>query len=110
MATKKTKKTVVDNWCDSIDQAVELLESGKTLHFDKVKLPSPPKELPGKDVAVIRQKLNLSQTLFAALLNISVKTVRAWEQGISSPSGGMLKFLRVIEKKPDLLLDGLELK
>src|SRR5713226_8100524 len=35
------------------------------------------------DIARIRQQLNYSQSVFARVLNVSPKTVQAWEQGIS---------------------------
>ena len=39
------------------------------------------------DVKRIREGYNLSQTRFAALLGISVKTLRNWEQSRRSPAG-----------------------
>ncbi len=39
------------------------------------------------DVRAIRERYHLSQTRFAALLGISVKTLRNWEQGRRAPVG-----------------------
>ena len=53
----------------------------------------------------IREKLGLSQSAFAALLNISVKTLRNWEQGQRSPRGPALALLRIIERHPEVLVN-----
>ena len=53
----------------------------------------------------IRKQLGLSQTAFAALLNISVKTLRNWEQGQRQPQGPALALLRIIEQHPEVLLN-----
>ena len=53
----------------------------------------------------IRNQLGLSQTAFAALLNISVKTLRNWEQGQRQPQGPALALLRIIEQHPEVLLN-----
>jgi len=43
---------------------------------------------PGQSVALAaRAKTELSQTRFAALLGISVRTLHDWEQGRRTPSG-----------------------
>jgi putative transcriptional regulator len=40
------------------------------------------------DVAMIREKTGLSQSRFASLLGVSVRTLQDWEQGRRAPSGG----------------------
>src|ERR1022692_4593229 len=40
-----------------------------------------------KSIAATREKLGLSQTRFARLLGISVRTLHHWEQGSRRPSG-----------------------
>jgi putative transcriptional regulator len=39
------------------------------------------------------------------MLNVSVKTVQAWEQGVRKPSDAALKLLAIAEKHPEVLLD-----
>ncbi|MCC6154411.1 MAG: hypothetical protein IT367_11665 [Candidatus Hydrogenedentes bacterium] len=45
----------------------------------------------------------MSQTVFAAPLNVSKKTVQSWEQGIRSPSDASLRLLQIIRKRPDVV-------
>jgi putative transcriptional regulator len=46
------------------------------------------------DVKQIRERYELSQNEFAALLGVSVKTLQNWEQGRRSPQGCPLVSLR----------------
>jgi len=57
------------------------------------------------DVTAIRERFRLSQTRFAALLGISVKTLRNWEQGRNKPDPAALSLIRIFDQNPDLVLD-----
>ena len=52
------------------------------------------------DVRDIRESLNLSQHQFAALVHVSVKTLRNWEQGIRRPGGAAAALLTAIRNDP----------
>jgi putative transcriptional regulator len=47
----------------------------------------------------LREQENLSQTVFAVVLNTSVSTVQKWEIGDRKPSGPSLKLLNLIKCK-----------
>ena len=53
----------------------------------------------------IREKYNLSQSQFASLLGISVKTLQNWEQGRRVPRGPARILLQVAAKHPDVVWD-----
>ena len=57
------------------------------------------------DVASIRAKTGLSQTQFAGLMGVSVRTLQDWEQGRRAPSGAARTLLLVVSKNPGALLD-----
>mgnify|MGYP002637997510 CR=1 FL=1 len=57
------------------------------------------------DAEIIREKYGLSQNKFAALLGISVKTLRNWEKGRRKPQGPARILLHVADKHPEALLD-----
>jgi len=57
------------------------------------------------DVATIREKTGLSQSRFAALLGVSVRTLQDWEQGRRAPSGAARTLLMVADRNPRALLE-----
>jgi putative transcriptional regulator len=57
------------------------------------------------DVRSLRESYGLSQPKFAALLGISVGTLRNWEQGRRRPEGSARVLLRIVAKHPDAVLD-----
>jgi putative transcriptional regulator len=71
----------------------------------RIQVPRPPKAMTPKDIVQIRAKLNCSQTVFALILNISPKTVQAWEQGSREPGDAALKLLTIAKKHPEVLLE-----
>jgi len=63
-------------------------------------------ELPNfqsKEIKNIRNKLKLSQNLFAQILGVSKKTVEAWESGKNVPQGPAQRVLFIISKNPIIL-------
>jgi putative transcriptional regulator len=52
------------------------------------------------DVRRIRLDLQLSQAQFAALVHVSVKTLRNWEQGARAPGGPAAALLTAIRNDP----------
>lgn len=56
-------------------------------------------------VSEIRNKTGLSQSRFAELLGVSVRTLQDWEQGRRAPSGAARTLLLVANKNPAALLD-----
>jgi len=56
------------------------------------------------DVKAIRQKIGLSQSAFAGLLGVSVRTLQEWEQGRRNPKGPAQALLRVADRHPEALL------
>ncbi len=66
----------------------------KTLRTHTLKEPAPPQ--------VIRARLKLSQSAFAGLMGVSLRTVQDWEQGRRKPSGPAAALLRIAEQKPEI--------
>jgi putative transcriptional regulator len=56
-------------------------------------------------VAAIRESTGLSQSRFAQLLGVSVRTLQEWEQGRRSPSGAARTLLMIAAKSPRALRD-----
>jgi putative transcriptional regulator len=56
-------------------------------------------------VQAVRERYGLSQAKFAALMGISVATLRNWEQGRRQPEGSARVLLRVVARHPSAVLD-----
>ena len=54
---------------------------------------------------VIRSRLNLSQSTFAGMMGVSLRTVQDWEQGRREPSGPAKALLRIAEQKPEVFIE-----
>ena len=74
-----------------------------TLRTRAVALPEPVRPLRPRDVAAIRRQLNVSQAVFAALLNVPKVTAVSWEKGRRKPTGAALRLLDLIRKRPEIL-------
>ena len=61
-------------------------------------------------IAELRARLKQSQPIFALMLNVSVETVRAWEQGRRTPEGSALRLLQVADASPEVLLRNVNVK
>lgn len=70
-----------------------------------IQMPASPRARSGKQIAALRHRLKQSQSGFARLLNVSVRTVQAWEQEARTPSDAALKLIAVAEKHPEALFD-----
>lgn len=66
--------------------------------FDRNSLPSVP-NYTANQISNLRHKLGLSQSVFAAYLNVSDRAVKKWEQGDAKPTGATLKLLSIVERK-----------
>ncbi len=88
----------------------ELLESvregGAILRGEKK--PSRTFVIETPNVRQIREQYGLSQTEFATLLGISVKTLQNWEQGRRNPHGAARVLLQVASKHPNAVWDVVE--
>lgn len=59
----------------------------------------------GPTIKDIRSTYDLSQSEFAAMLGISIGTLRNWEQGRRTPNGPAKVLLRVAARHPEAILD-----
>ncbi len=82
-----------DVWQETLD-AVRSIKAGKVGHVETVEL------LP---VVEARQKVGLSQSRFAELLGISVRTLQDWEQGRRKPSRAAMSLIQIAKQRPDVL-------
>ena len=59
----------------------------------------------GPNIKQIRSSYDLSQPQFAAMLGISIATLRNWEQGRRTPRGPARVLLQIAATNPEAILD-----
>ncbi|MCI0381943.1 MAG: helix-turn-helix domain-containing protein [Chlamydiae bacterium] len=69
-----------------------------TLKSEYIEIPEPPEIYTPKAIKNIRSKGNYSQGVFAKILNVSLKTVQAWESGERNPNHSALRLLEIIDQ------------
>jgi putative transcriptional regulator len=79
-------------------QRLGIIDKRKMNKFDALCL-EPVPEYDSNRIRALRDHLQLSQAVLAAVLNTSLSTVRKWEVGDKHPSGPSLKLLNLLERK-----------
>ncbi|MGP1679306.1 MAG: helix-turn-helix domain-containing protein [Burkholderiales bacterium] len=59
--------------------------------------------IPLSEVTQARAKSGLSQSQFAQVLGVSMRTLQEWEQGRRKPSGAARALLTIAAKRPDVI-------
>ena len=60
------------------------------------------------EVRAIREQTSLSQSEFAQLIGVSVKTLQNWEQDRRRPTGPAVALLRIIAQQPKLAVEAIQ--
>lgn len=83
---------------EGLEGIIQHQKGKKILKKRVVEVPEPAIQYTAADVKRIRKDLHYSQEYFALLLNISKKTVQAWESGRRNPNHAALRLLEIIDK------------
>ncbi len=59
------------------------------------------------DAKAVREQIGLSQSEFAKLMRVSVKTLQNWEQHRRNPTGPAAALLKIVSTAPELALRSL---
>jgi putative transcriptional regulator len=94
-----------EDFQDLITAVQQAVEHHQGLRHDlrTTMLPMPPGAMDAGEIGRLRERIGLSQRVFAMALNVSIKTVQAWESGARVPDGGNLKLLRLGEAHPEVV-------
>ena len=78
---------------DSVEEAGQIMRGSKpasrTFNFDE------------PDVRAIREQVGCSQSKFASLIGVSVRTLQNWEQGHRHPTGPAKVLLKLVQLNPE---------
>lgn len=102
MPSKKVSKPMTDAgleaWEATRDREAGLVEASRQMAQGKTAVVDPP-------VIAARKGSGLSQSQFAALLGVSVRTLQGWEQGRRQPTGAAKALIAIAQKNPQILAD-----
>jgi putative transcriptional regulator len=95
-------------WKQAIESLEDLLEVMKSdepiekyFNVRSYPIPAPPNKYDGPAIREIRDRIAMSQALFAKFLCVSTSTVQSWEQGKRTPSPIARRFLDEISADPE---------
>lgn len=83
-----------------LKEAVAFENKKMDLRTTTMEIPDVPPEFNKIEVKAIRERLNVSQPIFAKILGVSDDTVKAWERGANKPSGSSARLIQIAEKNP----------
>ena len=101
MARKTAHMSVFEQIKTGLEDCLAHAKGERTLVTTRVP-PRPPKA-PPRRIAALRRNLHMSQSVFAATLNVSTKTVQSWEQGLREPNEASLRLLQIIGTQPSVV-------
>ncbi len=93
------EKTLFDDLVQSLKEA-KAIAKGKATASRRFEVAPP-------DVKAVREKIGLSQSEFARLMHVSIKTLQNWEQHRRSPTGPAAALLKIVSTAPDVVLKSL---
>ena len=64
-------------------------------------------EVEAPDAKAVREQIGLSQSEFARLMRVSVKTLQNWEQHRRRPTGPAAALLKIMSTAPELAMKSL---
>lgn len=88
------KQTNKRNLGAELLESVQQMKTGRAARLHKVAV---------TPVISARMKSGLSQSAFAKLMGVSVRTLQDWEQGRREPSGAAKTLIAIAERSPEVL-------
>jgi putative transcriptional regulator len=98
---KKIRKPLFDRLKAGLEEGISYSQGKLTLKT--VEVPEEPPEIDARTLAALRKQTEMSQAVFARMLNVSTKTVQGWEQGRRKPSHASRRLIQVFSERPDVL-------
>ena len=99
--TDYERMSVFEQIKTGLDQSMAYSRGELSLKTTTLPLPPPPASR--AKVIALRKTLKMSQSVFAAALNVSTKLVQSWEQGTRKPDRGELRLIEILVKEPEVV-------
>jgi putative transcriptional regulator len=100
MKKRKTRSAILDAVHETAKGLYDagVMDQVTMREFDSLCIP-PVELLQPSQIKQIRESSNVSQAVFASILNTSVSTIQKWEIGQKKPTGIALKLLHIVQEK-----------
>ena len=92
-------KTLFEDLVGSLQEA-KAISKGKAAPSRRFVVTAP-------DAKAVREQIGLSQSEFAQLMHVSIKTLQNWEQHRRNPTGPAAALLKIVTTAPDVALKAL---
>ena len=89
-------KTLFEDLVGSLQEA-KAISKGKAAPSRRFVVTAP-------DAKAVREQIGLSQSEFAQLMHVSIKTLQNWEQHRRNPTGPAAALLKIVTTAPDVAL------
>ncbi len=89
--------TLFEDLKQGLEEAIDY-EKGTQEAKIKTMVIHPVKNYSNKEIRKIRMNSGMTQAVFASYMGVSVKTVEAWENGRTHPTGPAFRLLEVLDK------------
>jgi putative transcriptional regulator len=94
------KRNVFAELTEGFDALKSQREGKLTLRTHAVEI-KPAPVVTAKELVRVREKLNLSRTVFARYLRTNERTLENWEQGRAKPNAQAALLIRLVARYPD---------
>lgn len=97
-----TPRNIFSELMEGFDSLENARRGKVTLRTSKVEIKAPP-VMTAAGIRAVRDKLGLSQPVFARKLRTNPQTIKNWEQGTAKPNAQAAILLSLIERNPRLI-------
>jgi putative transcriptional regulator len=94
------KRDLFNELVEGFDALAEQRVGKRTLRTHAVKV-KPVPAITARELAKVREDMNLSRGLFAGYLRTNVRTLENWEQGRAKPNAQATLLIRMLQRFPD---------
>lgn len=95
------KRNLFDEMMQGVDEMAAHREGKITLRQVEIQ-EKPAPTVTAEEIISLREKMHMSQRVFAMRIRTSPETLRNWEQGKSKPNAQAAVLLRLVELYPDM--------
>ena len=96
------KRDLFNELVEGFDALAEQRAGKRTLRTHAMKV-KPVPTITARELAKVREDMNLSRGLFAGYLRTNVRTLENWEQGRAKPSAQAALLIRMLQRFPDTI-------